>query len=49
LTQFPDDPPSRKVFDELAAAFSEIKAHQNSAEASAQDPADAAGKKFGKP
>ncbi|MGD9804084.1 MAG: FliI/YscN family ATPase [Hyphomicrobiaceae bacterium] len=34
LTQFPDDPPSRKVFDELAAALSELK--QKAAETTAQ-------------
>lgn len=33
LTQFPDDPPSRRVFDELAAALSEIKAQQQPTEA----------------
>jgi flagellum-specific ATP synthase len=32
LTQIPGDPPSRKVFDELAAALSELKAQQKSAE-----------------
>jgi flagellum-specific ATP synthase len=32
LTQIPGDPPSRKIFDELAAALSELKAQQTSAE-----------------
>jgi flagellum-specific ATP synthase len=32
LTQLPGDPPSRKVFDELAAALSELKAQQKTAE-----------------
>lgn len=34
LTQLPGDPPSRKVFDELAAALSELKNQQKSADES---------------
>jgi flagellum-specific ATP synthase len=32
LTQIPGDPPSRRIFDELAAALSELKAQQKPAE-----------------